>query len=363
MKYILLLISLLSLQFAFSQCDELFISEYVEGSGNNRALEIYNPTDQTVDLSEYSVGRFRNGSTTFTAGPIPEGNSIGPDETFVIVIDKRDSTGSGFNQAVWNGYILMEPAIDTLEEEVVIRLDNNGDTILIPVFDENLDRFLYGSYYREQFDLQSKADIFVNPVYVQATSFFYFNGNDAVALIKGDEVLPDGSNIIDVIGVIGEDPEVLYGQPYWTDNLGRRVTANSTLVRDELIEEGTGVVLTQQDTFPYGEWNWNFNNTFTFLGDHTCVCQDAVTVDEQTFKEVGLKIFPNPWYSGQLQIQADGKIQSVSVYNSLGLPVYTSKVSRTNVFSVNDGNWPSGTYFLTVELENGARATKKLMRP
>ena len=29
-------------------CDDLFISEYVVGSGNNRALEIYNPTDAAV---------------------------------------------------------------------------------------------------------------------------------------------------------------------------------------------------------------------------------------------------------------------------------------------------------------------------
>jgi PKD repeat protein len=34
---------------------ELFFSEYVEGSSSNKALEIYNPTSSTVDLSLYSV--------------------------------------------------------------------------------------------------------------------------------------------------------------------------------------------------------------------------------------------------------------------------------------------------------------------
>jgi len=34
---------------------ELFISEYVEGSSNNKALEIYNPTSSAVDLSAYSI--------------------------------------------------------------------------------------------------------------------------------------------------------------------------------------------------------------------------------------------------------------------------------------------------------------------
>ena len=40
---------------AFGQCNELFISEYVEGYGNNRALEIYNPTANPVDLSQMAL--------------------------------------------------------------------------------------------------------------------------------------------------------------------------------------------------------------------------------------------------------------------------------------------------------------------
>ncbi len=34
---------------------QLYFSEYVEGSGNNRALEIYNPSDHTIDLSQYAI--------------------------------------------------------------------------------------------------------------------------------------------------------------------------------------------------------------------------------------------------------------------------------------------------------------------
>jgi plastocyanin/predicted extracellular nuclease len=45
-------------------CSDLFFSEYIEGSGNNKALEIYNPTNGTVDLSNYTVYRANNGSTT-----------------------------------------------------------------------------------------------------------------------------------------------------------------------------------------------------------------------------------------------------------------------------------------------------------
>lgn len=34
---------------------DLFISEYVEGSSTNKALEIYNGTGATVDLSQYTL--------------------------------------------------------------------------------------------------------------------------------------------------------------------------------------------------------------------------------------------------------------------------------------------------------------------
>jgi len=42
---------------------ELFFSEYVEGSSNNKALEIYNPTSGTVDLSAYSVQMWSRSAT------------------------------------------------------------------------------------------------------------------------------------------------------------------------------------------------------------------------------------------------------------------------------------------------------------
>lgn len=41
---------------------DLFFSEYVEGSSNNKALEIYNGTGAAVDLSQYKVELYSNGS-------------------------------------------------------------------------------------------------------------------------------------------------------------------------------------------------------------------------------------------------------------------------------------------------------------
>ena len=64
---------------------ELFFSEYIEGSSNNKALEIYNNTGAAIDLAAggYNVQMFFNGSTTAgtsinLAGIVPAG------EVFVL---------------------------------------------------------------------------------------------------------------------------------------------------------------------------------------------------------------------------------------------------------------------------------------
>ena len=45
---------------------DLFISEYVEAKGNNKYIEVYNPTNVTVDLSAYSLKQNNNGKPDWT---------------------------------------------------------------------------------------------------------------------------------------------------------------------------------------------------------------------------------------------------------------------------------------------------------
>jgi predicted extracellular nuclease len=44
----------------------LFFSEYLEGSSNNKAIEIYNPRSTAIELSTYSIELYANGTTTPT---------------------------------------------------------------------------------------------------------------------------------------------------------------------------------------------------------------------------------------------------------------------------------------------------------
>ncbi|MGS2613291.1 lamin tail domain-containing protein [Micromonospora sp. LZ34] len=63
---------------------DLFISEYVEGSSNNKAIELYNGTGAAVDLAAggYQLQLYFNGSTTPTNVPLT--GSVAAGEVFVF---------------------------------------------------------------------------------------------------------------------------------------------------------------------------------------------------------------------------------------------------------------------------------------
>lgn len=62
---------------------DLFFSEYVEGSSYNKALEIYNNTGASVDLSQYRIRQYSNGSNTASFTLILSG-TLAQGSTFVI---------------------------------------------------------------------------------------------------------------------------------------------------------------------------------------------------------------------------------------------------------------------------------------
>jgi predicted extracellular nuclease len=86
---------------------DLLISEYVEGSSNNKAVELYNGTGAPVDLTGYQLQVYFNGGTTasFTA---PLTGTVADGDVFVfahsasvaeILAQADATTGSG----LWNG--------------------------------------------------------------------------------------------------------------------------------------------------------------------------------------------------------------------------------------------------------------------
>ena len=83
-------------------CKDLFFSEYVMGSSYNKYLEIYNGTGKTVDLSDYIIELYSNGSytvnrTVFLLGSLKSGE--------VLVFQHPDAT-------IYNGFTFSSTALN-----------------------------------------------------------------------------------------------------------------------------------------------------------------------------------------------------------------------------------------------------------
>lgn len=87
--------------------DELFISEYVEGSSFNKAIEIYNGTGEAVDLSDYQISLYSNGAAQATqslnlSGTLEHGDVYvlahgSADSAILSIADVTNNTVINFN--------------------------------------------------------------------------------------------------------------------------------------------------------------------------------------------------------------------------------------------------------------------------
>lgn len=87
-----------------SFCEEIFISEYIEGNSNNKAIELYNPSPVAIDLSTYRIETWNNGASEPTNNQQLEG-SIEPNGVFVIMNANASpeifELGDLVSQATW----------------------------------------------------------------------------------------------------------------------------------------------------------------------------------------------------------------------------------------------------------------------
>ena len=286
-------------------CSDLFISEYVEGSGNNKALEIYNPTSIAVDLSSYIIIRYSNGATSASSAyAIQLVGTILPNDVNVGVLEKLNPAGTGQE---------------------------------LPVADS----------------LQAKADEFYCPVYA-INSTWYWNGNDAIVLARGSVNEISDAIIVDVFGKIGEDP----GSGWIPDSslscVGSQYswTEDHTLIRKSTVLSGN---INSVPVYfnPSLEWDSIPEDSWGNLGSHTCDCASSTSINENN--ESSYFLYPNPVNKGELvSISSNDNVRKIIVTNILGETV-------NFVNSINTRDLVKGIYIVGIEFVNGKVATNKLI--
>lgn len=87
---LLLFLLITSINKLSAQCSDLFISEYIEGSSFNKAVEIYNANSSSIDLSNYELHIFFNGNNT-ASSIISLSSILNSDSTYVVANANADS--------------------------------------------------------------------------------------------------------------------------------------------------------------------------------------------------------------------------------------------------------------------------------
>ncbi|MEX0623915.1 MAG: ExeM/NucH family extracellular endonuclease [Saccharospirillum sp.] len=110
---------------------DLIFSEYIEGSSFNKAIELQNTGDATIDLSQYAVELYSNGSTSLNIA-LPLSGTLAAGDVYVIansqaaqdILDVTDTT-SGVANFNGNDVVLLRE-VDTVVDR--IGQLGNGDT-------------------------------------------------------------------------------------------------------------------------------------------------------------------------------------------------------------------------------------------
>ena len=306
---------------------DLFISEYVEGWSNNKAIEIYNPTSNTVDLSAYMVIRYSNGSTSASsANAVQLSGSVDAYDVHVGVLEKLDPNGTGQEAPIWDS-------------------------------------------------LQAKADAYYCPDY-NTSNAWYFNGNDAVVLAKGSISDIANSVVVDIFGKIGEDPGDAWTSEFPYTGAGAEVTKDHSMIRKGNIQEGETnpvisffdplleydsipavVVRLDENGDPVLSTNGNpiLDGNWGSLGNHDCDCNPAGV--NETSQNI-VQIFPNP-SNGVFTLTHLANIDLIEIRNALGQKIYaTSNNFQSKTIALNESK---GVYFVSLTNKNGTTSIRKII--
>ncbi|MBD2722441.1 T9SS type A sorting domain-containing protein [Hymenobacter armeniacus] len=373
--YLLLSACLLFSGAAHAQGTELFFSEYDEGahqsnvsyggatpsSGNERALEIYNPTTSVVNLNPYSVRRYSNGSTSV----FQEEALFRSNQQHVAVGNNTMNPRSAFVIACGQATL---PSIVSAANQFC------ADYALTPA-------------------ATNKVIVGGGPI--------YFSGDDAMALVR----YPSGTAgvgpgvIVDLIGVIGEQPLLAAGGTggNWSgtnpiDGTGANAvyvaSANQSIVRRPSVSTGLRVnpgpqnvpgsnppvrstaadaynIATEWSVYSYAFPPGTTGNgsvgaqLYDQLGQHIGYTgpfgayQTTITSTLAKF-DANISVYPNPAHGFATVEIKDAKVGAVTVLNNLGQRISAqAKGAGQESLKLDVSALKPGLYFVQIVSADG----------
>ncbi|WBA43551.1 T9SS type A sorting domain-containing protein [Hymenobacter canadensis] len=353
--YVLVSALLLAAATSRGQGTELFLSEYTEGAhqsgisynggvsnstGNERALEVFNPTSSSVSLNAYSIRRYSNGSATVTE-----------EERLV-----RRTGANTLNSAATFVYANGEATITAITSKA-----------------DQLASFPVGT---------------VTPnVTLVRGGVAYHNGNDALALVRWTSGTAGTGTpvLVDIFGVIGQDPGTSWSAQ---DAGGTLVTsANQSLIRRASVSSGVRVNPQQQGGTPTVRTGYNISTewesyssafpsgggtadpaaqSFSRLGEHNDYIGPFGTYGPLKVLEKfnnGISVYPNPASGTAFVELKDVKVGSIVVMNNLGQSITAQPQGlSTEKITLDISGLKAGLYFVQFISKDGqTKLYKELM--
>ncbi|MCC2548615.1 endonuclease [Hymenobacter sp. BT175] len=177
----------------------------------------------------------------------------------------------------------------------------------------------------------------------------FFNGDDALALF-------DGTDTLDVIGVIGQQPT---GGWFVTGG----TTTNATLVRKPNVGKG-------QARWAQGSGTWQFVGTDVFnnVGSHTSTACNTTGTTKAAPLGAGIEVYPNP-ASGAVQVRIPGLSgrhqASIVLFNALGQQVreVSQPLTGADAATVSLQHLSAGLYSVRVTVDGVRYTSRVAVRP
>jgi hypothetical protein len=360
-------------------CSLLFFSEYLEGNGANRALEIFNPTSQSIDFTEYSINYYSNGSANPTATFQGTGTiaSLG---TFVIV-----SPGFGGNQADAELVALadvLDPVGNVGGNDAVelVYLGTTVDLIGIIGDDPGNQGWAFGNSSTANNDLVRRTYInspsadwaFVAGQWEvhDLTDYSHigshqFDGCSASPMqisfdITTQSVTEDVGAVqitVEGFGITTDVSVTVTAVGTATANFDYATLFPLTLNFNANINSQTFIIPIVNDIILEGdetiEMSLSSNDNVSYINQNSTIIileNDVIGVSE--IDDSGLKIYPNP-VADQLYVNAKDKISSWTIYDMSGRIVLSQQNLNINTLSIDISNLAIGQYVIKMNTSEG----------